>query len=45
MVVHLCRTAKQGALDALAAALPGPARPGHAASYASRASLFVVFTT
>jgi len=27
MVVHLCRTAKQGALDALGAALPGPSRP------------------
>ena len=26
-VVHICRTAKQGALDALAASVPG--RPGH----------------
>jgi len=26
-VVHICRTAKQGALDALAASVPGPAGP------------------
>ncbi len=32
-VVHICRTAKQGALDALAASVPG--RPGMSASDAA----------
>jgi transposase-like protein len=32
-VVHVCRTAKQGALDALAAAVPG--RPGQSAERAA----------
>ncbi|MGH4022866.1 MAG: hypothetical protein ACRDT0_27260 [Pseudonocardiaceae bacterium] len=34
-VVHACRTAKQGALDALAAAVPG--RPGQSAADAALA--------
>src|SRR5512142_1595859 len=33
-VVHICRTAKQGALDALAASVPG--RPGVSAEAAAR---------
>jgi hypothetical protein len=32
-VVHICRTAKQGALDALAASAPG--RPGQSAERAA----------
>jgi transposase-like protein len=32
-VVHICRTAKQGALDALAASVPG--RPGQSAEQAA----------
>src|ERR1022692_490701 len=35
-VVHICRTAKQGALDALAAAVPG--RPGQSAEAAELAA-------
>jgi transposase-like protein len=35
-VVHICRTAKQGALDALAAAVPG--RPGMSAEAAELAA-------
>jgi transposase len=34
-VVHICRTAKQGALDALAASVPG--RPGQSAEQAALA--------
>lgn len=34
-VVHVCRTAKQGALDALAASVPG--RPGMTAEHAALA--------
>lgn len=34
-VVHICRTAKQGALDALASAVPG--RPGQSAQEAALA--------
>jgi hypothetical protein len=34
-VVHVCRTAKQGALDALAASVPGrPGQSGEAAALA-----------
>lgn len=36
-VVHICRTAKQGALDALAASVPG--RPGGTAEQAARQAL------
>ena len=37
-VVHVCRTAKQGALDALAASVPGrPGRPGQSAGEAALA--------
>jgi transposase len=35
-VVHVCRTAKQGALDALAASVPG--RPGQSAEAAALAA-------
>lgn len=35
-VVHICRTAKQGALDALAASVPG--RPGQSAEAAELAA-------
>ena len=34
-MVHVCRTAKQGALEALAASVPG--RPGHSAGEAALA--------
>jgi transposase-like protein len=36
-VVHICRTAKQGALDALAASVPG--RPGVSSEQAAREAL------